>query len=87
MKIISDYESKLDAVIEKWNARIEELSRESRHANEEGKKKYEQEIALLISNREAARRGLFRLSGEDDGLCLMCSGEVESPSSLGSLEM
>ena len=77
MKMISDYESKVDALIKKWNARIEELSLESRHANEEGKKKYDEEIALLIGNREAARRGLFRLTGADD-LCLTCPGEIES---------
>ena len=77
MKIISDHESKVDALIKKWNARIEELSRESRHANEEGKKKYEEEIALLIGNREATRRGLFRLSGADD-LCFTCPVEIES---------
>jgi hypothetical protein len=77
MKIISEYESEVDALVEKWNARIEELSRESRHATEEGKKKYDDEIAYLIGSREAARRGLFRLSGEEDGLCLTCPGEGE----------
>ncbi|MBI5252700.1 MAG: hypothetical protein HY912_24660 [Desulfomonile tiedjei] len=77
MKIISDYESKVDGLIKKWNARIEELTRESRHANQEGKKKYAEEIGLLIGNREATRRGLFRVVGSDEDLCLVCPGEIE----------
>jgi hypothetical protein len=78
MTIISNYESKVDELVKKWNARIEGLSKESRHANASGKKKYDEEISRLIGSREALRRGLFRLAGSGEEICLTCPGQSES---------
>ena len=76
MEIISDYESRVDSLVKKWNAGIEKLSSESRHASEEGKQKIDDEIALLIGKRESVRRGLFRVTEEED-LCLTCPDREE----------
>jgi|WetSurMetagenome_2_1015567.scaffolds.fasta_scaffold972650_1 hypothetical protein len=73
MKTISDYESRVDALVKKWDARIDELTQESRHATPELRHIYDDEISLLIGNREAARRGLLRVSDSDDSLCFVCA--------------
>ncbi len=72
MKTISDYESRVDALVKKWDARINDLTQESRQATLELRHKYDYEISHLIGNREAARRGLLRVSDSDDSLCFVC---------------
>jgi len=71
----SSYEDKVKALLAEWDERIKELEAELRNAGPELKKAYEKEIGELIANREATRRGLFRL-GPSGELCTACS-EIE----------
>jgi hypothetical protein len=74
MKHQSDYEKRLESLIENWDARIESLEAEARNAGPELKRKYDEEIDRLILDREAARRGLLRVE-ESGELCSSCPPE------------
>jgi hypothetical protein len=70
----SDYERRLDSLVNEWNARIDLLEADARHAGPEFKKKYDDQISTLILDREAARRGLLRVE-ESGELCSSCPPE------------
>jgi len=72
---LSQYENKVEAKIEEWNARIEKLKLDAQDAGPEKRKEYEEEIDSFIANREAARRGLVRVSESGSGLCSSCPDE------------
>ncbi len=70
----SDYERRLESLIEQWNIRIDKLEADARHADPEFKKKYDDEISTLILDREAARRGLLEVQ-QSGSLCSSCPPE------------
>lgn len=74
MKHQSDYENRIESLTEEWDARIEILAAEARHAGPGFKQKYDEAIRSLILNREAARRGLIRVE-ESGELCSSCPQE------------
>jgi hypothetical protein len=81
MENLSEYEAKVERLVRKWDDQIENLRDESSHANDEYKKIIDHEIAQLIMKREAVRRGLLRVVGSEDELCLTCK---EPDETLGS---
>jgi hypothetical protein len=70
----SDYERRIDSLVDEWNARIDLLEADARHAGPEFKGKYNDQITTLILDREAARRGLLRVE-ESGELCSSCPPE------------
>jgi hypothetical protein len=75
---LSHYEDRVEAKIEEWNARIEQLKVDAQDAGPEKSKEFEHEIESLIANREAVRRGLLRLSESGEELCSACPNEQTS---------
>lgn len=82
MENLSDYEAKVERLVRQWDDRIENLRDESSHAIDTHKKRIDEEISQLIMKREAVRRGLLRVVGSEDELCLTCK---EPDETLGSL--
>jgi hypothetical protein len=80
MDFQSDYERRIDSLLEEWNSRIEHLEADARHAGPEFKKKYDEQISTLILDREATRRGLLRME-ESGELCASCppKSSLEEP--------
>jgi hypothetical protein len=74
MEYESDYECRIDSLIQQWNARILQLEADARHASPEFKRKYDKEISALILDREAVRRGLLKVENSGE-LCLSCPPE------------
>jgi hypothetical protein len=72
---LDHYADKIEAKIEEWNARIEQLKVYSQDAGSEKRKEYEEEMDSLITTREAARRGLLHLSDSGEELCSSCAAE------------
>ena len=72
---LDHHADKIEAKIEEWNARIEQLKVYSQDAGSEKRKEYEEEIDLLITIREATRRGLLHLSDSGEELCSSCPAE------------
>lgn len=75
---LSNYEDRVEAKIDEWNARIEQLKINAQDAGPEKSKEFEDEIESLIANREAVRRGLLRLSESGEELCSACPNEQTS---------
>ncbi|AFM25341.1 hypothetical protein [Desulfomonile tiedjei] len=82
MENLSDYEAKVERLVREWDERIENLRDESSHAIDTHKKRIDEEISQLIMKREAVRRGLLRVGGSEDELCLTCK---EPDETLGSV--
>jgi hypothetical protein len=72
MSVGSEYETKLDDLLDEYDASIEELSSRARHASPEMTKTCREEIALSIAHRESLRRGLLRMEDDVEGPCSSC---------------
>ena len=72
MNYISEYEARLNELMEYWNSRIDQLKFDAEQAGRELRKKENDEISTLVLNREAARRGLLRMRDTDPCLCASC---------------
>ena len=60
--------------MEQCDDQIEQFKADLEEAGPEQKEKYDEEISVLIANREAVRRGLLRVTPEGDGF--LRHGEV-----------
>ena len=74
METEEDYERRVEAAVEQCDAQIAEFEAAMEEAGPEQRAKYNEEMSILIANREAVRRGLLRLTPEGD-LCSSCSDE------------
>ncbi len=63
-------------MVEQCDDRIAQFEADLEEAGPEQKEKYDEEMSVLIANREAVRRGLLRLSPEGDELCSACPEET-----------
>ncbi len=71
MSAASDYETKLEDLLQQCDTSIEESSTCVRNTSAGARQACEEEINVLIANRESLRRGLLR--AEDAGcLCSSC---------------
>jgi len=70
-----EYERRVEAVVGQCDDRIEQFKADLEEAGPEQREKYDEEISVLIANREAVRRGLLRVNPEGDDLCSSCSEE------------
>ena len=68
-----EYEQRVEDLLEQCDAQIAQFRADSEQAGPEQRAKYDEEISLLIANREALRRGLLRVSLEGEDLCSACS--------------
>lgn len=56
------YEEIVENILTQWDNQIEQLKGHARNADPEESRKYLEAIGFLVANREAARRGLLRVS-------------------------
>jgi hypothetical protein len=71
MGAASDYETKLEALLQQCDVSIEEASACAREASGAARRACLEEMDILIVNRESLRRGLLRLE-EPGCLCSSC---------------
>jgi hypothetical protein len=69
------YERRVEAVVEQCDDQIEQFKADLEDAGPEQKEKYDEEISVLIANRESVRRGLLRVDPEGVDLCSSCPDE------------
>jgi len=67
-------DSRIEGMLNVCNCQIEELEACAKQASPELRKQCEEQISVLISNREALKRGLLKVSDERQ-LCSSCSEE------------
>lgn len=67
-----EYERRIEALVEQCDDQIEQFKAALEQAGPEQKEKYDEEMSVLIANREAVRRGLLRPSPEGEELCSSC---------------
>ncbi len=67
-----EYERRIEALVEQCDNQIEQFKAALEQAGPEQRDKYEEEMSVLIANREAVRRGLLRPSPEGEELCSSC---------------
>ncbi|MGO9569869.1 MAG: hypothetical protein ACLP5H_20250 [Desulfomonilaceae bacterium] len=75
MESQGEYERKVEAVVEQCDDQIAQFKADSKQAGPEQREKFDEEISVLIANREALRRGLVRVSPEGEDLCSACPGD------------
>ncbi len=86
METEGDYERRVEAVVEQCDAQIAQFEAAMEEAGPEQRAKYDEEMNVLIANREAVRRGLVRLGPEGE-LCSSCpEGKAAGESVKGSTE-
>jgi hypothetical protein len=73
MSVGSEYETKLDALLDEYDASIEDLSGCARNASPGMTKACREEIAVSIAQRESLRRGLLRLEDDFERPCFSCA--------------
>jgi hypothetical protein len=73
-----EYERRVEAVVEQCDDQIEQFKADLEEAGPEQKAKYDEEISVLIANREAVRRGLLRVDPEGADLCSSCAEEKDA---------
>jgi predicted ribosome quality control (RQC) complex YloA/Tae2 family protein len=73
-----EYERRVEAMVEQCDNQIEQFKADLEEAGPEQRAKYDEEIDVLIANREAVRRGLLRVTPEGDDLCSSCPDEKDS---------
>jgi len=73
-----DYERKVEALVEQCDDQIAQFRSDMEEAGPEQREKFDEEISILIANREALRRGLVRVTPEGDDLCSSCPEEEET---------
>ncbi len=76
METPADHENRIQELLKTCNAQIEELEACAKQAAPELRRECEEEISVLIANREALRRGLLKINGES-GFCSSCAPENE----------
>ena len=74
METQADYENRIQALLDTCNTQIEELEACAKQAAPELRTQCEEEISVLITNREALKRGLLKLD-KQSGLCSACPEE------------
>jgi hypothetical protein len=74
MNDTSNYESKINELMEDWNKRIDEGLKNAELGI--GSKESISEINDLIAAREAVRRGLYRIDDEGN-VCMSCPADNE----------
>jgi hypothetical protein len=57
----ADYENRIQALLDTCNTQIEELEACAKQASREPRTQYDEEISVLIANREALKRGMLKL--------------------------
>jgi hypothetical protein len=67
-----DYERRIEALVEQCDDQIEQFKASLEKAGPEQKEKYDEEMSVLIANREAVRRGLLRPTPDGEELCSSC---------------
>jgi len=70
-----EYERRVEAVVDQCDDQIEQFKADLEEAGPEQKEKYDEEISVLIANRESVRRGLLRVDPEGIDLCSSCPEE------------
>ncbi len=81
-----EYERRVESVVEQCDAQIAQFEAAMEEAGPEQKAKYDEEMSVLIANREAVRRGLVR-PGPEGELCSSCpEGEAAGETVKGSIE-
>ncbi|HTY24645.1 MAG TPA: hypothetical protein VMC85_16045 [Desulfomonilaceae bacterium] len=65
-------DSRIEGMLNVCNCQIEELEACAKQASPELRKQCEEQISVLIANREALKRGLLKVSDEGE-LCSSCS--------------
>src|SRR3974390_3414162 len=70
----ADYENRIQALLNTCNTQIEELEACAKQASSELRRQCEEEMSVLIANREALKRGLLKFD-EQSGLCSSCPEE------------
>jgi hypothetical protein len=78
LETAGEYERSVEAVVEQCDDQIEQFKADLEDAGPEQKEKYNEEISVLIANREAVRRGLLRVDPEGVDLCSSCPEEKEA---------
>jgi len=73
-----EYERRVEAVVEQCDNQIEQFKADLEEAGPEQRAKYDEEIDVLIANREAVRRGLLRVNPEGVDLCSSCPDEKDA---------
>ncbi len=73
-----EYERRVEALVKQCDDQIEEFKAAMEKAGPEQRQKYDEEMSVLIANREAVRRGLLRPSPEGEELCSSCPDENTS---------
>jgi hypothetical protein len=73
-----EYERIVEAVVEQCDDQIAQFRADLEEAGPEQKEKYDEEISVLIANREAVRRGLLRVTPGGDDLCSSCPEEEDA---------
>ncbi len=76
METQADYENRIQGLLETCNTQIEELEACAKQASPELRKQCEEEISVLIANRESLKRGLLKFN-EESGLCSACPEGTE----------
>jgi hypothetical protein len=72
-----EYERRIEALVEQCDDQIEQFRSSLEEAGPEQKEKYDEEMSVLIANREAVRRGLLRPSPSGEELCSSCPERAE----------
>ena len=74
METQADYENRIQALLNTCNTQIEELEACAKQASPELRRQCEDEISVLIANREGLKRGLLKFN-EQSCLCSDCAEE------------
>jgi hypothetical protein len=81
-----EYERRIEALVDQCDDQIEQFRVALEEAGPEQKEKYDEEMSVLIANREAMRRGLLRPSPDGKELCSSCPQVVAEPTAAISSE-
>jgi hypothetical protein len=71
----TDYDSRIQGLLSTCNCQIEELEACAKQAAPELRKQCEEQISVLIANREALKRGLLKVTDQGE-LCSSCSEKI-----------
>ena len=61
------YQGKMEAQLQEWGAKIDELTVKAEHATADAKAKYHEQIQILQTKREAAQNRLNELKNASGG--------------------
>lgn len=77
METQADFENRIQGLLNTCNNQIEELEACAKQASPELRKQCEEEISVLIANRESLKRGLLKVNDDQCGFCSSCPEENE----------